>query len=157
MRAGALQLRTRQETRETISMLNLAIVLMENAQRYPDRTALVYGDRKTSYAELEATTNRLANSLVKLGLQPGQKMLIMLPNINEFVVAYYGILKPGGVVVPINVLYKAREIEFLLSDSEAVGLIACTEFMDEALEAYRNVETCKHLIVVDFARPAPAV
>ena len=46
-------------------------------------------------------------------------MLIMLPNIPEFVVGYFGILKPGGVVVPINVLYKAREIEFLLSDSEA--------------------------------------
>ena len=48
-------------------------------------------------------------------------MLIMLPNIPEFVVAYFGILKPGGVVVPINVLYKEREIEFLLEDSEAIG------------------------------------
>ena len=83
-------------------MLNLAIVLMENAQRFPERTALVYGDRKISYAELEATTNRLANSLVKLGLQPGQKMLIMLPNIPEFVVGYYGILKPGGICMPAD-------------------------------------------------------
>src|SRR3954469_8101389 len=138
-------------------MLNLAMVLTENAERFPDRTAVILGERKLSYLELERVTNRLANSLVKLGLQPGQKMLLMLPNIPEFVVGYYGILKPGGVVVPINVLYKAREIEFLLSDSEAIGLICCTEFLEEALEAYRNVETCHHLIVVDFARPAPAV
>ena len=90
-------------------------------------------------------------------MHPGQKLLIMLPNIPEFVVAYFGILKTGGVVVPINVLYKAREIEFLLSDSEAVGLVACTEFLAEALEAYRNVETCKHLILVDFPGEPPAI
>jgi long-chain acyl-CoA synthetase len=106
---------------------------------------------------LETLTNQLANSLARLGLHPGQKILLMLPNIPEFVISYFAILKPGGVVVPINVLYKAREIEFLLSDSEAIALITCTEFLDEALEAYRNVETCKHLILVDFAREAPAI
>jgi long-chain acyl-CoA synthetase len=136
-------------------MLNLAIVLSENAQRFPDRTAIISDGCKLSYAELETITNRLANSLAKLGLRPGQKMLVMLPNIPEFVVSYFGILKPGGVVVPINVLYKAREIEFLLSDSEAIGLVACTEYLAEALEAYRNVETCHHLILVDYPQAAP--
>lgn len=138
-------------------MLNLAIVLSENAQRFPDRVAVIGGERKLSYAELESLTNRLAHSFVKLGLHPGQKMLLMLPNIPEFVIAYFGILKPGGVVVPINVLYKAREIEFLLSDSEAIALVACTEFLEDALEAFRNVPTCKHLILVDFASPAPRI
>jgi long-chain acyl-CoA synthetase len=138
-------------------MLNLAIVLMENAQRFADRTAVIGDDRKLTYGELETITNRLANSLTRLGLHQGQKMLVMLPNIPEFVISYYGILKPGGVVVPINVLYKAREIEFLLEDSEAIGLIVCTEFMAEALEAFRNVETCKHLIVVDYPKSAAAV
>jgi long-chain acyl-CoA synthetase len=138
-------------------MLNLAIVLSENAQRFPDRTAVICGDRQFSYAELETITNRLANALIRLGLQPGQKVLLMLPNIAEFVIGYFGVLKPGGVVVPINVLYKAREIEFLLTDSEAVALIACTEFLAEALDAFRSVETCRHLILVDFPRKAPAI
>jgi long-chain acyl-CoA synthetase len=84
-------------------------------------------------------------------------LIIMLPNISEFVVAYFGILKTGAVVVPINVLYKAREIEFLLEDSEAVGLIACTEFLTEALEAFRNVETCQHLILVDYPAKAAKI
>src|SRR5450432_2797088 len=110
-------------------MLNLAIVLSENAQRFPDRTAVICDDRQLTYGELETITNQLANSLTKLGLHAGQKMLLMLPNIPEFVMGYFGILKPGGVVVPINILYKAREIEFLLSDSEAIGLIACTEYL----------------------------
>jgi len=138
-------------------MLNLAIVLSENAQRYPERIAVIGGERKVTYQQLEELTNRVAHSLVKLGLHPGQKVLLMLPNIPEFVVAYFGILKPGGVVVPINVLYKAREIEFLLSDSEAIALVACTEFLDEALEAYRNVPTCKHLVLVDYSTKAPKV
>jgi long-chain acyl-CoA synthetase len=136
-------------------MLNLAIVLSENAKRCPDRVAVIHDARKITYAELEELTNRLANSLVKLGLHSGQKMLLMLPNIPEFPIGYFGILKTGGVVVPINVLYKAREIEYLLEDSEAIGLITCTEFMADALEAYRNVETCKHLIVVDFTSELP--
>ncbi len=135
-------------------MLNLAIVLMENAQRIPDRTAVICDDRRVSYGELEELSNRLANALVKLGLHPGQKMLLMLPNIPEFVVAYFGILKPGGVVVPINILYKDREIEFLLEDSEAIGIIACTEYLSEALEAFRNVDTCHHLILVDYPERA---
>ncbi|HEV3137940.1 MAG TPA: long-chain fatty acid--CoA ligase [Pirellulales bacterium] len=138
-------------------MLNLAIVLSENAQRFPDRTAVICGDRAFTYAQLETISNRLANSLVRLGLQPGQKVLLMLPNIAEFVIGYFGVLKPGGVVVPINVLYKAREIEFLLTDSEAVALVACTEFLTEAVEAFRGVETCKHLILVDFPKPPPAI
>ncbi|MEX0677571.1 MAG: long-chain fatty acid--CoA ligase [Pirellulales bacterium] len=138
-------------------MLNLAIVLLENAQRLPDQTAVICDERKLTYAELETATNRLASSLVKLGLHRGQKMIVMLPNIPEFVVSYFGILKTGGVVVPINILYKAREIEFLLEDSEAIGIVACTEYLDEALAAYRSVDTCQHLILVDFPAKAPEV
>lgn len=138
-------------------MLNLAIVLSENARRFPDRTAVICDDRSLTYGQLEEQTSRLASSLVNLGLHPGQKMLIMLPNIPEFVVAYFGILKPGGVVVPINVLYKDREIEFLLEDSEAIGIIACTEYLSEALEAFRNVDTCRHLILVDYPAASPKI
>jgi long-chain acyl-CoA synthetase len=138
-------------------MLNLATVLSENARLQPDHTAVIFDERRMTYGELETATNRLASSLVKLGVARGQKLVIMLPNIPEFVVAYFAILKTGAVVVPINILYKAREIEFLLEDSEAVALVACTEYLDEALAAYRNAETCKHLILVDFPREAPAV
>jgi len=138
-------------------MLNLAIVLSESAQRAGDRVAVICDERKITYRELETLTNRLANSLVALGVHPGQKVLIMLPNIPEFVISYFGILKTGGVVVPINVLYKDREIEFLLEDSEAVALVACTEFLGEALEAFRNIPTCKNLVLVDCPTAAPPI
>jgi long-chain acyl-CoA synthetase len=138
-------------------MLNLAIVLSENAKRLADHPAVIHDERRTTYGELETATNRLASALAALGLRPHQKVLIMLPNITEFVVAYFGILKTGAVVVPINVLYKAREIEFLLEDSEAVALFACSEYLDEALDAFRSVETCHHLILVDYPGQAPAI
>ncbi len=138
-------------------MLNLAIVLSENAQRIPERTAVIADDRKLTYAEVETLTNRMASSLAEMGLHRGQKMLLMLPNIPEFVLAYFGILKTGGVVVPMNILYKQRELEFLLEDSEAIGIIACTEYLDEALEAFRNVDTCRHLVLVDFPTKAPSL
>jgi long-chain acyl-CoA synthetase len=138
-------------------MLNLAIVLSENARLFPERTAVICDERRLTYGELETATNRLADAFSKLGLHPGQKMLVMLPNIPEFVVAYFGVLKPGGVVVPVNILYKAREIEYLLEDSQAIGLVACTEYLDEALDAFRNVDTCHHLVLVDYPGRAPAL
>src|SRR4051812_48758177 len=134
--------------------LNLAIMLEENARRFPQRTALLCEDRKVSYGELDDQTNRLANALEQLGVHPGQNVMVMLPNIPEFVVSYYGILKAGCVAVPINVLYKAREIEYLLEDSESVAFVACTEFLGEALEAFRKVDTCRHLVVVPFPKAA---
>src|SRR5262245_31874452 len=136
-------------------MLNVAIVLSETAARYPERIAVIHDERKINYAQLEESTNRLASALTKLGVHQGQKVLIMLPNIPEFVTAYHGVLKMGGLVVAVNILYKARELEYLLTDSEAVAIIACTECLQDALEAYRNTPTCQHLILVDFTSPAP--
>ncbi|HEX3727960.1 MAG TPA: long-chain fatty acid--CoA ligase [Pirellulales bacterium] len=133
------------------------MVLAENAQRFADRIAVIHDERKLTYADLEELTNRLASALLALEVTRGQKVLLMLPNIPEFVIGYFGILKTGAVVVPTNVLYKAREIEFLLQDSEAVALISCTEFLADALEAFRNVETCRHLIVADFASAPPVI
>jgi long-chain acyl-CoA synthetase len=128
--------------------LNLAVTLVESAKQLPRHTAIINGDQRVSYAELNAATNRLAGALTALGMHPGQKVLLMLPNIPEFAVCYYGIIKAGGVVVPCNILYKAREIEFLLGDSEAVIAIACEEHLAEALAAFRQSDTCRHLVVV---------
>jgi long-chain acyl-CoA synthetase len=140
-----------------IMSLNMAVMLQETAKRLPQGTAIIFGDRKQTYGELDAAANRVANALTALGVGRGQKVMVMLPNIPEFVACYYGILKTGATVVPINVLNKAREIEFLLTDSESVACIACTEFLPEVQEAFRRVSTCKHLVVVPFVKPASSL
>jgi len=128
--------------------LNLAVMLVENARRIPGHPVILSAGRTITFAELDADVNRFANVLSELGLRRGQKVLLMLPNVPEFVVAYYGILKAGGVVVPTNVMYKARELEFLLADSESVACITNDDCFAEVREAFDSVRSCRDLIVV---------
>jgi long-chain acyl-CoA synthetase len=134
--------------------LNLAVTLVENSRRVPDHPAILNAGRAISYGELNADVNRFANVLTGLGVRRGHKVILMLPNVPEFAVCYYGILKAGAVVVPTNVMYKARELEYLITDSESVVFVTCSEYLDEAHEAFRTVGTCRDLLIVDFPRPA---
>jgi long-chain acyl-CoA synthetase len=100
-------------------MANLAEFLAETARRHPDRPALRLGTDVTSYAELDDRSARAAALLRDLGVRPGDRVALMLPNVPEFVVLYYGILRAGGIVVPMNPLLKARETDYHLDDSGA--------------------------------------
>jgi long-chain acyl-CoA synthetase len=112
--------------------LNLASIVTESAARLPDDPAVRLGDAELSYAELDERSARLATLLREKGLREGDRVGVMLPNVLEFPVAYYGILRAGGVVVPMNVLLKRREIAFYLEDSGAKLLLAWHGFADEA-------------------------
>src|SRR6187401_2011905 len=100
-------------------MLNLSILLEDSARRYPDRAAVVLGDTRLTYSQVDAAANRVANLLVAKGIEPGDRVALTCPNLPYFPVIYYGILKAGGVVVPMNVLNKGREVAYFLDDSEA--------------------------------------
>lgn len=128
-------------------MLNLSILLEASAQDYPEATAVIFNDRKMSYAELNAAANMFANGLRKLGIKRGDKVAVMLPNTPYFPIAYFGILKTGAAVVPFNVLFTAREVAYHLRDSDAVALIGFAMFAEPAYEGFKQVETCKHLVV----------
>ncbi|HET6166158.1 MAG TPA: long-chain fatty acid--CoA ligase, partial [Marmoricola sp.] len=100
-------------------MYNLSIFLEDSARRYPDRDALVLGDTRLTYSQVDAMANQVANLLVELGVERGDRVALTCPNLPYFPVIYYGILKAGGVVVPMNVLNKGREVTYYLDDSEA--------------------------------------
>ena len=102
-------------------MLNLSILLEDSARAYPERTAVVLGDTRLSYAQVNAAANQVANMLVARGIRPGDKVALSCPNLPYFPIVYYGILKAGAVVVPLNVLLKGREIAYHLKDSEATA------------------------------------
>src|ERR1700750_3301182 len=112
--------------------MNLANILPESAQREPDHIALKLDDMEVSYALLDEGSARLAAVLADRGLEPGDRRGIMLPNVPYFAVCYYGVLRAGGVVVPMNVLLKRREIAFYLGDSGAKLLLAWHGFAAEA-------------------------
>ena len=114
---------------------NLAVMLRESARRAPAKTAVILGDVRLSYAQLDELSDRLAASLTAGGLAPGDRVGLQLPNIPQFVIAYFGILKAGGVVVPMNPLLKAPEIAFQLENSGARALITYGGVLGEAAKA----------------------
>src|SRR5690349_241442 len=127
--------------------LNLAVLLTESAKKYQNETAVIFESFKLKYAQLDAVTNQFANGLKRLGVRQGDKVVIMLPNVPQFPIAYYGALKLGAVIVPMNVLFKAGEIEYMLNDSDAVALITWEGFQEEAVKGFRRSPLCRNLIV----------
>jgi acyl-coenzyme A synthetase/AMP-(fatty) acid ligase len=97
--------------------MNLASIMGDSAVRDPGRVALRLDDVELSNAQLDQASARVAGLLVERNITPGDRVGIMLPNVPYFAVCYYGVLLEGGVVVPINVLLKRREIAFHLCDT----------------------------------------
>jgi long-chain acyl-CoA synthetase len=116
---------------------NLAQIVTESAQRRRDRPALKLGDAVTTYDALDAGSALVAGVLAAKGVSPGDRVAIMIPNVPDFALAFYGALRAGAIVVPMNVQLKSREVEFYLSDSGAKVLFAWHEVGDTALEGVR--------------------
>jgi long-chain acyl-CoA synthetase len=112
--------------------MNLASIVTDSAATAPAEAAVRLGGLELTYAELDDRSARLAALLREKGLQRGDRVGVMLPNVLEFPISYYGVLRAGGVVVPMNVLLKRREIAFYLEDSGAQLLLAWHGFAEEA-------------------------
>jgi long-chain acyl-CoA synthetase len=104
--------------------LNLASVLDHQARLTPERTAVTCGDAHLTYAQVAGQAAQVAGGLKALGVAPGDHVALSCPNVPWFLAAYFGVLKAGAVVVPLNVLLKPREIAYHLRDSGAGVLIA---------------------------------
>ncbi len=113
-------------------MANLASNLVEAAGMYPDRAAVRLDDLVLTYGELDARSARVAGLLAARGVEPGDRVGLMLPNVAQFPVLYYGALRAGAVVVPMNPLLKAREVEYYLGDSGARLAFAWHQTAEEA-------------------------
>jgi long-chain acyl-CoA synthetase len=143
--------------------LNLASLLEHQARLTPDRLAVVLRPYTFSYAQLDAMASRVAAGLRALGHGPGDHIALACPNTPHFPIAYYGILKLGGVVVPLNVLLKPREIASHLKDSDARALFVFEGTPELPLArtalaalADHGVPDCRHLIVMTINREAPS-
>jgi long-chain acyl-CoA synthetase len=143
-------------------MLNLSVFLEDSARHYPDRAAVVLGDRRMTYAQVNAGANQVANLLRSRGVGPGDKVALSCPNLPYFPVIYYGILKAGAVVVPLNVLLKGREIAYHLADSQATAYFCFQGTPElpmgaEGHAGFGQADGCEHffLITADPAAPSP--
>ncbi|MDL2078201.1 long-chain fatty acid--CoA ligase [Streptomyces sp. GXMU-J15] len=134
-------------------MLNLVTMLEDSARAVPDRTAVVLGDQRLTYAELDAAAGQVADLLRSLHIEPGDRVALSCPNLPWFPVVYYGILKAGAVVVPLNVLLKGREIAYHLADSGAKAYFCFEGTADlplgqEGWTGFNDSESCEHFYVL---------
>lgn len=143
-------------------MTNLAGFLEKSAHDFPDRTAIVFGDTRLSYPQVNGAANQVANLLVERGIKPGDKVALSCPNLPYFTIVYYGILKAGATVVPLNVLLKGREVAYHLADSDAKALFAFQGTPDlpigaECHAGFEATEGCENFFVItaDPAAPSP--
>jgi long-chain acyl-CoA synthetase len=126
--------------------MNLAENLTSTAADHSDRPALRLDEAELTYAQLDEASARVAGLLRTKGVGRGDRVGIMLPNVPYFAVCYFGVLRAGAVVVPMNVLLKAREVAFYLGDPEAK---LCFAWHDFAAEAEKGAaEATAELIVV---------
>ncbi|WP_127508604.1 long-chain-fatty-acid--CoA ligase [Actinoplanes solisilvae] len=128
-------------------MLNLAVILHESAGRRPDAPALLHDGGTITYAELDARSDAVAAALLDRGIGPGDRVALQAPNIPEFPVAYFGILKTGAVVVPLNVLLRGPEIAHQLQDSGARTLITWAGVADEAAKGAAEADVPEVFVI----------
>src|ERR1700685_3212110 len=130
-----------------ISVTNLARNLTETTRAHAGRVAVRVDDAALTYRALDEASAGVAGLLHEHGLKPGDRVGIMMPNVAEVPVVYYGVLRAGGVVVPMNPLLKAREVAYYLGDSGAGLMFAWHAFADQARGGAEQADA--DVIVVD--------
>ncbi|MDR3655542.1 MAG: long-chain fatty acid--CoA ligase [Mycobacterium sp.] len=131
-------------------MLNLSVMLTDSARDRPSTTAILEGDRRMTYREINAAANQVAALLIQRGIVAGDRVAISIPNVLEFPIVYYGILKAGAVVVPMNTMLKRAEVAYHLQDSGARAYFFADNHLPEnAWRGCEDVPTCEYSVAVD--------
>jgi len=131
---------------------NLATILRETAAGTPDAPVCIAAGSTTSYGELDRLSGRIAAGFRDYGLEPGQVVAIQLPNVPQFLTTYFGALKAGLVVLPVNPLLKAPEIEYQLADSSAALIVGMAGLHGEAARACEHLGIPLYVVGADHAR-----
>jgi long-chain acyl-CoA synthetase len=121
-------------------MTNLLVDIEERAAETPEATAIGFRGQEFSYAEFWEQTGRFAKALADAGVEPGDRVGVYLPNLPQYVIAFHGILRAGGIVVPMNPQYKSREISHLLGDSGATAVVALADLVPQVREVQDDTD-----------------
>ncbi|HYO26279.1 MAG TPA: long-chain fatty acid--CoA ligase [Lacipirellulaceae bacterium] len=130
--------------------------LARAVRQYPDNPALIFFGRRLCYRELDEAASRFAAALQGLGLGKGDRVALLLPNTPQYLICYYGTLRAGGVVVPTNPQYTARELEHQMVDSGARILVTLSLFLPRVQEV-RDRTPLEHVVVTNIKEYFPPV
>ncbi|MGB9847188.1 MAG: AMP-binding protein, partial [Desulfotomaculales bacterium] len=128
--------------------------IRKQARANPEKTAINFYGREVTFRELDEASDRFATALVKLGVKKGDRVALYFENCPQFVIAFYGILKMGGIVANCSPMYKADELEHELRDA-GVETIVMEDFFYPVLESIRERCNLKNVIVTTFADYLP--
>ena len=129
--------------------MNLGEMLESICRRYGGKTAIIFEDRKITYGDLDQAVNSLANHLKGLGVEKGDKVALMLPNIPEFVISYFAAVKLGAVAVTLNIMSTSYELKYLLNNSDSKVFITTAQSAKRYEEIKQDVPLCRHILLVD--------
>ncbi len=118
--------------------INLASYLENSVAAHPDKVALIFDDRKWTFTEVNQKANAIANGLTDMGIVKGDRVTLFLPNIPEFFFCYFGILKAGGVVNPLNVMLKQNEIDYIIGDCAPKAIATTKALAADPLKVFRK-------------------
>ena len=143
---------------ETVSHTALSPLsfLERSARVWPDKTAVIYGRRRITYAELAAEAMRVACALRASGVEPGDRVAYLMPNLPEMLVAHYAVPLAGGVLVAVNTRLTAEEVAYIFGHSGAKIVVADAALLPTAMAAARDVAAVAELVVAQDAELAPA-
>ncbi|HTG01494.1 MAG TPA: long-chain fatty acid--CoA ligase [Nitrospirota bacterium] len=126
--------------------MTLGAVLNQSATKFPDQSAVFFYGKRISYAELDGLANQFCRSLLRLGVKKGDRVALMLPNVPQMVICYFGTLRTGAMAVLTNPLYHEHELETQLKDSGAETLVALDLFLPVITNVLKKTKV-KHLIL----------
>jgi len=129
--------------------MNLKEMLWEAAKRYKHKIAIIFGKLRLSYLDLEDLSNKLANTLVNLGIRKGDRVAILLTNCPEFVISYFGIIKTGAIAVPLDTKYKPKELAILFNNCKPKILVSDDTFLEPLASVLPLFSSIKHIINTD--------
>lgn len=131
-------------------------ILRETAGRLPENDAVIYLHHRLSYADLDRYSDRFAAYLAGLGLEKGDRVATMLPNCTQQIIAIYGILKAGCIMVPFNVMLKDQEIRYILDESDSMAVV-CLDLVFPMVKPVADALNMQHVITAhatDFCAPS---
>jgi long-chain acyl-CoA synthetase len=123
-------------------------MLEETVGQYGDKTAVVLGEHRVSYRRLDEDSNRVANALIRMGVNKGNRVAMLLSNSVEFVIIYFGIVKIGGIAVPLDTKYKVTELTALFNDCQPKVLVAESPMLELIVPALPKWESIEHVLEV---------
>ncbi|WP_421385520.1 class I adenylate-forming enzyme family protein [Bacillus salacetis] len=103
--------------------MNISKLLERNARKYPYQDAVISGEQRVNYFELDQQVNKFASALKQQGITSGDKVVLFMPNTLEFAITYFSVLRLGGIIVPVNAKLTGEEVQYILEHSDAKALI----------------------------------